>query len=81
MESFGRLEEEGYEFISELATHAAEERNGGSMPLKGAYKERLSSGRISGNPISDIDTNTPPVQALTKGAPRSYKTENDMGIE
>ena len=41
MESFGHLGEEGYEFIDELAAHAAEGRDGGSMALKGVFKERL----------------------------------------
>ena len=41
VESFGRLGEEGYEFIDELATHAAGGRDGGSMVLKGVFKERL----------------------------------------
>ena len=41
MESFGRLGEEGYEFIDELATHAAGGRDGGSMAQKGVFKERL----------------------------------------
>ena len=40
-ESFGRLGEEGYEFIDELATHAAGGRDGGSMAQKGIFKERL----------------------------------------
>ena len=40
MESFGRLGDEGYEFIDELATHAARGRNGGTMTQKGD-KERL----------------------------------------
>ena len=65
MESFGRLEEKEYEFINELATHAAGGRNGGSMTLKGVNKER-----ISGYLRSHIETSTP-VQARTKGAPRS----------
>ena len=41
MESFGRLGEEGYEFIDEIATHAAGGRHGGTMTQKGVYKERL----------------------------------------
>ena len=41
MESFGRLGEEGYEFIDELATHAAGGRHGGTMTQKGVYKERI----------------------------------------
>ena len=41
VESFGRLGEEGYEFIDELATHAAGGRDGGSTALKGVFKERL----------------------------------------
>ena len=41
VESFGRLGEEGYEFIDELAAHAAGGRDGGSMALKGVFKERL----------------------------------------
>ena len=41
VESFGRLGEEGYEFIDELAAHAAGGRDGGSMALKGVLKERL----------------------------------------
>ena len=41
VESFGRLGEEGYQFIDELATHAAGGRDGESMALKGVFKERL----------------------------------------
>ena len=41
VESFGRLGEEGYEFVDELATHAAGGRDGRSMAQKGVYKERL----------------------------------------
>ena len=41
VESFGRLGEEGYEFIDELAAHAAGGRNGESMALKGVFNERL----------------------------------------
>ena len=41
VESFGRLGEKGYEFIDELATHAAGGRDGGSMAQKGVFKERL----------------------------------------
>ena len=41
VESFGRLGGEGYEFIDELATHAAGGRDGGSMAQKGVFKERL----------------------------------------
>ncbi|CAB1120916.1 unnamed protein product [Ectocarpus sp. CCAP 1310/34] len=41
LKSFGRLGEEGYEFIDELATHAAGGRHGGTMTQKGFYKERL----------------------------------------
>ena len=41
VESFGRLGEEGCEFIDELATHAAGGRDGGSMARKGVFKERL----------------------------------------
>ena len=41
VESFGRLGKEGYEFIDELATHAAGGRDGGSMAQKGVFKERL----------------------------------------
>ncbi|CAB1119445.1 unnamed protein product [Ectocarpus sp. CCAP 1310/34] len=41
VESFGRLGEEGYEFIDELATHAVGGRDGGTMALKGVFKERL----------------------------------------
>ncbi|CAB1096631.1 unnamed protein product [Ectocarpus sp. CCAP 1310/34] len=37
----GRLGEEGYEFIDELATHAVGGRDGGTMALKGVFKERL----------------------------------------
>ena len=40
VESFGRLGEEGYEFIDELAAHAAGGRDGGSMAQKGVFKER-----------------------------------------
>ncbi|CAB1096152.1 unnamed protein product [Ectocarpus sp. CCAP 1310/34] len=32
---------EGYEFIDELATHAVGGRDGGTMALKGVFKERL----------------------------------------
>ena len=41
VESFGRLGEEGNEFIDKLATHAAGGRDGGSMAQKGVFKERL----------------------------------------
>ncbi|CAB1098594.1 unnamed protein product [Ectocarpus sp. CCAP 1310/34] len=41
VESFGRLGDEGYEFINELATHAVGARDGGTMALKGVFKERL----------------------------------------
>ena len=41
VESFGRLGEEGYKFIDELATHAAGGRDRGSMAKKGVFKERL----------------------------------------
>ena len=42
VESFGRLGEEGYEFIDELATHAAGGKHGRTMTTqKGVYKERL----------------------------------------
>ena len=41
VESFSRLGEEGYEFIDELATHAVGGRDGGTMALKGVFKERL----------------------------------------
>ena len=41
VESFGRLGEEGYQFIDELATHTAGGRDGESMALKGVFKERL----------------------------------------
>ena len=42
VESFGRLGEEGYEFIiDELAMHAAGGRDGGSMAQKGVFKGRL----------------------------------------
>ena len=41
VESFGRLGEEGYEFIDKLATHAAGGRDGESMAQKGVFKERL----------------------------------------
>ena len=41
VESFGRLGGEGYEFINELATHAAGGRDGGNMARKGVLKERL----------------------------------------
>ena len=54
VESFGRLGEEGYEFINELATHAAGGRNGGSIALKRGFQRATSSGRISGYPGSHI---------------------------
>ena len=41
MESFGRLGEEGYEFINEIATHAAGGRNGVNMNTRGIIKERI----------------------------------------
>lgn len=41
VESFGRLGGEGYEFINDLATHAAGGRDGGNMARKGVMKERL----------------------------------------
>lgn len=41
VESFGRLGEEGYEFINELATHAAGGKNGGSIVPKAVFKQRL----------------------------------------
>lgn len=41
VESFGRLGEEGYDFINELATHAAGGRDGGNMARKGVFKDRL----------------------------------------
>ena len=41
VESFGRLGEEGYDFINELATHVAKKREGGNMAQKGVIKERL----------------------------------------
>ena len=41
VDSFGRLGEEGYKFIDELATHAAGVRDGGSMAKKGVFKERF----------------------------------------
>ena len=41
MESFGRIGEEGDEFIDEVATHAAGGKDGGSMAQKGVFKERL----------------------------------------
>ena len=41
MESFGRLrEEEGYEFIDDLGTHAAGAGDGVSMTLNRGFKER-----------------------------------------
>ena len=47
VESFGRLGEEGYEFIDELATHAAGGRDGGSMAQKKCvFKERHFGGYI-----------------------------------
>ena len=39
VENFGRLGEDGYQFIDGLATHAAGGRNGESMALKGVFKE------------------------------------------
>ena len=48
VESFGRLGEEGYEFIDKLATHAAGGRDGGSMALKGVLKERLLQNHLRG---------------------------------
>ena len=41
MESFGRLGEEGYKFINEIATHAAGGRNGVNMNRRGIIKERI----------------------------------------
>ncbi len=41
VESFGRLGEEGYKFIDELATHAAGGRNGPNMCRRGIIKERI----------------------------------------
>ena len=41
MESFGRLGEEGYEFVDDLATHAAVGRDGRSLALKFVFKKRL----------------------------------------
>ena len=41
VESFGRLGEEGYDFINELATHVANGREGRNMAQKGVIKERL----------------------------------------
>lgn len=41
VESFGRLGGEGYEFTTELATHAAGGRDGGNLARKGVMKERL----------------------------------------
>lgn len=41
VESFGRLGEEGYKFIDEVATHVATGREGGSIAHKGVIKERF----------------------------------------
>jgi len=41
VESFGRLGEEGYEFIDQIATHAVGGRNGGNMSRRGIVKERI----------------------------------------
>ena len=41
VESFGRLGEEGYQFIDEIATHAAGGTDGGSMAQEAVFKERL----------------------------------------
>ncbi|CAB1098120.1 unnamed protein product [Ectocarpus sp. CCAP 1310/34] len=38
---YARPGEEGYEFIDELATHAVGGRDGGTIALKGVFKERL----------------------------------------
>ena len=66
VERCGRLGEEGYEFIDELAMHAAGGRDGGSMALKGVFKERLfqlisSVATQTGGHIA----NRPAVQAST----------------
>ena len=48
VESFGRLGEEGYEFIDELATRAAGGKDGGSMAQKGVFQGTTSSGHFGG---------------------------------
>ena len=52
VESFGRLGEEGYEFIDELATHTAEGRDGGSMALR----ERRFQGTTSSSNLGGYTT-------------------------
>ena len=85
VESFGRLGEEGYEFIDELATHAAGGRDGGSMAQKGVFKEHL--GGYTGGHLPP----SPAVQAVTtrtstRGGEKSQTSvehinTNDLGSE
>ena len=48
VESFGRLGEEGYEFIDELATHAAGGRDGGIDGTEWGLQGTTSSGHFGG---------------------------------
>ena len=81
VESFGRFGEEGYEFIDELATHAAGGRDGGSeRGLQGT----TSSGLFGGY----TDSHLPPSPARTStGGWEKSRTSvehintNDLGSE
>lgn len=64
VENFGRLGEEGYEFIDELATHTAGGRDGGSLALEQVFKERLLQ-VISVATLVAISRNSSAVQAGT----------------
>ena len=90
VESFGRLVgEEGYEFIDELATHAAGGRDGGSMAQKGVFKERLVQVIFGGYTGSHLPP-SPAVQAVTtrtstRGGEKSRSSielinTNDLGL-
>ena len=75
VESFGRLGEEGYEFIDELAAHAAGGRGGRSMALKGVFKQRflqvISVATQTGGHIAE----SPKIQAVAPRTTRSRKKD------
>ena len=81
VESFSRLGEEGYEFIDELATHAAGGRHGGTMtdPERSLQGE-ATSGSFGGYAGGHIKEGAK-IQARSTWATRSGGSTNDIDIE
>ena len=80
MESFGRLEEEGYKCVDELG-HAAGGRDGGSMAKKGVCLQGTTSSGHSRAYTGGHTEESSAVHAGTTRKPRSGAENNSINIE